>query len=71
MGQTGRRKYPIGMQTFERIREEGYVYIDKTALIYDLVTSAETFRKESACNNIGSVFFGKEGSVRRTGDCRT
>lgn len=24
-------KYPIGIQTFSRIRENGYVYIDKTA----------------------------------------
>ena len=30
-------KYPIGIQSFDRIREDGFVYIDKTALIYDLV----------------------------------
>lgn len=30
-------KYPIGIQNFEKIREEGYVYVDKTALIYHLV----------------------------------
>lgn len=29
-------KYPIGIQNFEKIRREGYVYVDKTALIYDL-----------------------------------
>lgn len=27
-------KYPIGIQSFEKLREDGYVYIDKTALIY-------------------------------------
>lgn len=31
------RKCPVGIQTFERIRKEGYLYIDKTSLIYDLV----------------------------------
>ena len=31
-------KYPIGIQTFSRIRENGYVYIDKTALIHQLVS---------------------------------
>lgn len=31
------RRYPIGIQTFERIRKEDYLYIDKTQLIYDLV----------------------------------
>lgn len=29
-------KYPIGIQSFEKIRTDGYVYVDKTALIYKL-----------------------------------
>ncbi|MBP3519573.1 MAG: AAA family ATPase, partial [Parabacteroides sp.] len=28
--------YPIGIQNFEKIRKDGYLYIDKTALIYQL-----------------------------------
>lgn len=31
-------KYPIGIQTFSKIREEGYLYVDKTALVYQLAT---------------------------------
>ena len=27
-------KYPIGIQSFEKIRLGGYVYVDKTELIY-------------------------------------
>lgn len=30
-------KYPIGIQNFEKIRREGYVYVDKTEQIYRLV----------------------------------
>ena len=30
-------KYPIGIQTFEEIRNEKYLYVDKTGLIYNLV----------------------------------
>lgn len=30
-------KYPVGIQTFSSLIEEGYLYIDKTDLIYDLV----------------------------------
>ena len=30
-------KYPIGIQTFEKIIDGGYVYVDKTDLIYQLV----------------------------------
>lgn len=36
-------KYPIGIQTFDRIREGGYVYVDKTALIYELVTTGNIY----------------------------
>ena len=36
-------KYPIGMQSFEQIRKEGFVYVDKTALVYDLVTSGKIY----------------------------
>lgn len=28
-------KYPVGIQTFEKIRENGYLYIDKTQYIVD------------------------------------
>jgi len=31
--------YPIGIQNFEKIRKEGYTYVDKTALIHRLVTT--------------------------------
>ena len=31
-------KYLIGIQSFDQIRNESYVYVDKTALIYQLVT---------------------------------
>ena len=31
--------YPIGLQNFEKIRKEGYVYVDKTALIHRLATT--------------------------------
>ena len=30
-------KYPIGIQSFDRIIEDGYVYVDKTAMVYSLV----------------------------------
>ena len=30
-------KYPIGIQSFEKIREDGFVYVDKTEMIYSLV----------------------------------
>ena len=30
-------KYPIGIQTFEKLRKEGFVYVDKTALVHKMV----------------------------------
>ncbi len=32
-----RRKYPIGIQTFSRIIKEGYIYVDKTDLVWEMV----------------------------------
>ncbi|MBR3559847.1 MAG: AAA family ATPase [Bacteroidales bacterium] len=30
------RKYPVGIQTFERLRKENYLYIDKTDLVWKM-----------------------------------
>ncbi len=35
--------YPIGIQNFEKIRKEGYFYIDKTALVYQLVKTGSYY----------------------------
>ena len=36
-------KYPIGIQEFDKIINGGYVYVDKTALIYRLVTEGSIY----------------------------
>ena len=38
---TNRRKYPIGIQTFSEIIRNGYVYVDKTDLVFELVNYAK------------------------------
>lgn len=35
--------YPIGIQNFEKIRRDGYFYIDKTALVYQMVKTGSYF----------------------------
>lgn len=35
-------KYPIGIQSFDQIIEGGWVYVDKTDLVYRLVTTTKT-----------------------------
>lgn len=35
--------YPIGIQTFDKIREDEYVYVDKTDLIYQLVSTGTIY----------------------------
>lgn len=35
--------YPIGRQNFENLRNEGFVYVDKTALIYKLVKEGSVY----------------------------
>ena len=36
-------KYPIGIQDFEKIIQNGYVYVDKTDLIYKLVNEGHVY----------------------------
>ena len=36
-------KYPIGIQSFNQIIEDSYVYVDKTDLIYQLVTTGKIY----------------------------
>ena len=35
--------YPVGIQNFEKIRRDGYLYIDKTSLIYSLVKTGSYY----------------------------
>ena len=35
--------YPVGIQNFEKLRREGYFYVDKTALMYRLVTTGSYY----------------------------
>ena len=36
-------KYPIGIQSFEKIRTGGFVYVDKTDLVYKLAQGSVYF----------------------------
>ena len=36
-------KYPIGIQTFENIIEDGFVYVDKTDLVYSLANEGKVY----------------------------
>lgn len=36
-------KYPIGIQSFQKLREDGYAYVDKTALVYQLATTGSYY----------------------------
>ena len=41
--ETGYRRYPIGIQNFEDLRNNNCVYIDKTELIYKLTHSDKVY----------------------------
>ncbi len=36
-------KYPIGIQNFEEVRRGNYAYVDKTALVYKLVSEGKYY----------------------------
>lgn len=61
-------KYPIGVQDFEKLRRDGYIYIDKTALIYEIATHGNCyflarprrFGKSLLLSTIETYFLGKK-----------
>jgi len=63
-------KYPIGIQTFNEIIEDGYVYVDKTALIYQLITQGKwyflsrprRFGKSLLVSTLEALFQGNKAS---------
>lgn len=70
------RRYPIGIQNFEDLRNNGYVYVDKTELIYRLTNTNKVYflsrprriREKSASIYTRSLFFRKERLVQRIGN---
>ncbi|MBM6891229.1 AAA family ATPase, partial [Bacteroides caecigallinarum] len=61
-------KYPIGIQSFDQIIERGYVYVDKTSLIYRLVNEGKIyflsrprrFGKSLLVSTLKSYFLGRK-----------
>ena len=58
-------KYPIGVQNFGKIRRDGYLYIDKTELVYKLVSGGSYYFLSRI--HTGGLFSGKERAVLRSG----
>lgn len=62
-----KRKYPVGVQSFESIRQDGYLYIDKTPLIYKMITEGKPyflsrprrFGKSLLVSTLAAVFEGR------------
>ncbi len=49
--------YPVGIQTFEKIREEGYLYVDKTKYIMDFRQKKMTYVFLSRPRRFGKSLF--------------
>jgi hypothetical protein len=66
------RKLPIGIQDFEKLRSEGYLYVDKTALVYQLAQSGlpyflsrpRRFGKSLLLSTLKAYFEGKKELFR-------
>lgn len=60
-------KLPIGIQDFESLRKDGYVYVDKTQFVYDLATKGRyyflsrprRFGKSLLVSTLKALFLGK------------
>jgi hypothetical protein len=62
------KNMPIGVQNFESLRNDGYLYVDKTALVYQLVTTGRyyflsrprRFGKSMLLSTLHAYFSGKK-----------
>ena len=69
------RKFPIGVQNFEKIRKGDFLYVDKTELIYQLVDSGSyyflsrprRFGKSLLISTLEAYFQGKRELFVRLG----
>ena len=65
-------KYPIGIQTFEQIIQDGYAYVDKTDLFHNLVKGSKVyflsrprrFGKSLLISTLESYFLGRKELFR-------
>lgn len=63
----GQIKYPIGIQSFSEIRNNGYLYVDKTEYIHQLVATGKyyflsrprRFGKSLMISTLEALFKGK------------
>ena len=53
MGETNNRILPVGIQSFEKIRKEGLLYVDKTEIVWNLVNSYKTYNYLSRPRRFG------------------
>ena len=62
------QKYPVGIQDFEKLRSENFLYIDKTEFIYKMVDIGgyyfllrpRMFGKSLFISTLESLFLGKK-----------
>ncbi len=69
MVETNDRRLPVGIQSFEIIRKDGYLYVDKTDIIWQLANKGKTynylsrprrFGKSVLVDTLESYFLGKK-----------
>ena len=69
MVETNDRRLPVGIQSFEKIRKDGYLYVDKTDIIWQLANRNKTypylsrprrFGKSVLVDTLEAYFMGKK-----------
>lgn len=73
MAKIKRRKLPVGVQSFRKIREEGYLYVDKTDIVWELANNGDQynylsrprrFGKSVLVDTLESYFLGRKDLLK-------
>jgi hypothetical protein len=64
-----KRRLPLGIQDFAKLREDGFIYVDKTERIYELISVSagpvflsrpRRFGKSLLCSTLAAIFEGRK-----------
>ena len=70
------KKLPIGLQTFSELIRDNYVYVDKTKIIYELISTGKyyflarprRFGKSLLVSTLGDIFSGNKDLFKDYGN---
>ena len=63
MATINKRRLPVGLQSFEEIRRKGYLYVDKTDMVWEMVNEGCKYNYLSRPRRFGKSLQGCDAAL--------